>query len=196
MSETLRIAPTNATKQTAQDALGTIFSRGVATLVSPFFEDAYRQGLPACLRDIDIFARSKTVWTLSSLWTQRTRPQVTLKTAQTTDFNSAHTDHFFLQEEKNEERTTKTAQPTYPLNRIIARGRNKNGRATSKTKQTKPTVTHVPGLICHPCPRPFKFLRTPDGVTYYDALIAELDAFRATLRQWEAEARAAVGSTI
>jgi len=33
-------------------------------------------------------------------------------------------------------------------------------------------------------------------VTYYDALIAELDAFRATLRQWEAEARAAVGSTI
>src|SRR6266851_4353365 len=156
MSETLRIAPTNATKQTAQDALGTIFSRGVATLVSPFFEDAYRQGLPACLRDIDIFARSKTVWTLSSLWTQRTRPQVTLKTAQTTVFNSAHTDHFFLQEEKNEERTTKTAQPTYPLNRIIARGRNKNGRATSKTKQTRPTVTHVPGLICHPCPRPFK----------------------------------------
>jgi hypothetical protein len=52
-----------------------------------------------------MFARSKTVWTLSSLWTQRTRPQVTLKTAQTAVFNSAHTDHFFLQEEENNEET-------------------------------------------------------------------------------------------
>ena len=32
-----------------------------------------------------------------------------------------------------------------------------------------------------------EFLRTPEGIAYRDALIAELDAFRATLRQWEAE---------
>src|SRR5713226_2356198 len=113
MSETLRIAPTNATKQTAQDALGTIFSRGVATLVSPFFEDAYRQGLPACLRDIDIFAWSKTVWTLSSLWTQRTRPQVTLKTAQTTVFNKRPHRSLFLA--RREERRTNNKNSTTNL---------------------------------------------------------------------------------
>ena len=36
------------------------------------------------------------------------------------------------------------------------------------------------------------FLRTPDGVAYVEALIAELDLFRAVLRQWEADARAAL----
>jgi hypothetical protein len=39
------------------------------------------------------------------------------------------------------------------------------------------------------------FLGTADGLAYYDALIVELDAFRTTLRQWEAEARAAVASS-
>jgi hypothetical protein len=33
------------------------------------------------------------------------------------------------------------------------------------------------------------FLRTPEGVSYRDALLSELDAFRAVLRQWEANAR-------
>jgi hypothetical protein len=33
-----------------------------------------------------------------------------------------------------------------------------------------------------------EFLRTPDGVIYSDAVIAELDVFRATLRQWEKDA--------
>lgn len=36
------------------------------------------------------------------------------------------------------------------------------------------------------------FLRTPDGVAYNEALIDELDLFRETLREWEAEARAAL----
>lgn len=40
-----------------------------------------------------------------------------------------------------------------------------------------------------------KFLRSPEGITYRDALIAELDVFRATLRQWEADARAALSSS-
>ncbi|OFV97156.1 MAG: hypothetical protein A3H28_14685 [Acidobacteria bacterium RIFCSPLOWO2_02_FULL_61_28] len=35
-------------------------------------------------------------------------------------------------------------------------------------------------------------LRAPDGAAYVEALIAELDVFRAVLRQWEAEARAAL----
>src|SRR5438034_1099496 len=33
--------PAHATKTIAQDARGTMFSRGVATLVSPFFDQAY-----------------------------------------------------------------------------------------------------------------------------------------------------------
>jgi hypothetical protein len=53
--------------------------------------------------------------------------------------------------------TWKTADsfPQAPTPIIFLAGRNKNGRATSKTNQ--PTVTHVPGLICHPCPRPFRY---------------------------------------
>ncbi len=40
------------------------------------------------------------------------------------------------------------------------------------------------------------FLRTPEGLAYRDALIVELDAFRATLHQWEAEARAGLSSNV
>jgi len=43
------------------------------------------------------------VWTLPSLWTQRTRPQVTWKTAKSAVFHSVHTDHSFLEEEKRNE---------------------------------------------------------------------------------------------
>jgi hypothetical protein len=56
------------------------------------------------------FVRWKTVWTLPSLWTQRTRPQVTWKTAQTAVFHSAHTDHSFLQEEKEQRRILQVCQ--------------------------------------------------------------------------------------
>jgi hypothetical protein len=52
------------------------------------------------------FRTGKTVWTLPSLWTQRTRPQVTWKTAQTAVFHSVHTDHFFFARRKE---TTKNA---------------------------------------------------------------------------------------
>ena len=40
------------------------------------------------------------------------------------------------------------------------------------------------------------FLRTPEGIVYRDALISELDVFRAALRQWEADARAALPSDV
>ena len=48
---------------------------------------------------------SKRVWTLTSLWTHRTRPQVTLKTAKAAVFNSAHTHPLVLKKRKEEERT-------------------------------------------------------------------------------------------
>jgi hypothetical protein len=40
------------------------------------------------------------------------------------------------------------------------------------------------------------FLRTPEGIVYRDALISELDVFRAALRQWEVDARAALPSDV
>src|SRR5207244_2915748 len=52
---------------------------------------------------LEHFARCKTVWTLPSLWTQRTRPQVTWKTAKSAVFHSVHTDHFPYKKKKNNE---------------------------------------------------------------------------------------------
>jgi hypothetical protein len=62
-------------RKIAQDAPGTIFSRGVAPQVSPVstprnLEDGFRASTL-----FDKFGRWKTVWTLPSLWTHRTRPQ-------------------------------------------------------------------------------------------------------------------------
>src|SRR5919204_1895225 len=45
-------------------------------------------------------AATKTLLTLPSLWTQRTRPQGTWKTAKSAVFHSANSDHLFLKEEK------------------------------------------------------------------------------------------------
>ena len=39
---------------------------------------------------------AKRAWTLASLWTRRTRPEGTWKTAQNAVFHSAHTHHRFL----------------------------------------------------------------------------------------------------
>ena len=55
MSERVRIAGADATKKTAQDAPGTIFSRGGATLVSPLFEHAHPQRRLSCLNVIEDF---------------------------------------------------------------------------------------------------------------------------------------------
>ena len=55
MSERLRIAGADAAKNTAQDAPGTIFPRGVATLVSPLFEYAHPQRSFWCLNVIENF---------------------------------------------------------------------------------------------------------------------------------------------
>ena len=97
------IAGIDAKKQTAQDAPGTIFSRGSLPRYPPFrptrnLEDGFRASTV-----FETFGRWKTVWTLPSLWTHRTRPQVTWKTAKSAVFHSVHTDHSFLEEEKRNE---------------------------------------------------------------------------------------------
>src|SRR2546430_7075663 len=73
------------------------FSRGGwLLLVSRFFDHAYAHRRSARCEVIRPLRTENTVWTLPSLWTHRTRPQGTWKTAQTAVFHSAHTDHFFL----------------------------------------------------------------------------------------------------
>ena len=90
-------------KNIAQDAPRNYFLEGIATLVSPVsttrnFEVVF--GVSTLLENV---ARWKTVWTLPSLWTQRTRPQVTWKTVKSAVFHSVHTDHSFFEEEKRNE---------------------------------------------------------------------------------------------
>ena len=110
MSDILPIERPMRRNNIAQDAPGTIFSRGAATLVSPFFDHASPRRVFRASTLLEHFERWKTVWTLPSLWTQRTRPQGTWKTAQTAVFHSVHTDHFFLQEETEERRTLQVCQ--------------------------------------------------------------------------------------
>ena len=57
---------------------------------------------------IEVFynQRRRRAWTLPSLWTRRTRPQVTWKTAQNAVSHSAHTHYRF-----RERRTKKETQP-------------------------------------------------------------------------------------
>src|SRR6202158_5980319 len=80
------------------------FSRGGALPRYPPFrptrnlEDGFRASTV-----FETFGRWKTVWTLPSLWTHRTRPQVTWKTAKSAVFHSAHTEHVFFEEEKRNE---------------------------------------------------------------------------------------------
>src|SRR5688572_8439438 len=83
----------------AQDALGTIFSTGVATLVSPLSTSRILEGDCRASIVMENFGRWKTVWTLPSLWTHRTRPQGTWKTADS--FPQRPHRSFFLTEEKN-----------------------------------------------------------------------------------------------
>ena len=105
----MTIGQVDAMKQIAHDASGTIFSRGVATRVSPCYEQSSRQrGLSHGALSSQMFDAPKTtLLTLSSLWTQRTRPQGTWKTAKNAVFHSANSDHLFSEEEKNEERKDK-----------------------------------------------------------------------------------------
>jgi hypothetical protein len=84
----------------------------VATLVSPFFDHPYAPNDFRASPLLPKLAQWKTVWTLPSLWTHRTRPQGTWKTAQTAVFHSAHTDRVFLTKKKrNNEEHCKCANP-------------------------------------------------------------------------------------
>jgi hypothetical protein len=106
MSDTLP-PPAHATKKIAQDASGTIFSRGSLLWYPPFSTTRILKGIFRVSTLLENFARWKTVWTLTSLWTQRTRPQGTWKLQNS--FHSAHTDHPFYKRKKNNEECCKCA---------------------------------------------------------------------------------------
>jgi hypothetical protein len=92
MSDMRRIIRPMRRNNIAQDAPGTILSRGSLLWYPPRFDHAQPRRRFSRVNVIETFARWKTVWTL---W----------ETAQTAVFHSAHTDHPFLQEEKEQRRT-------------------------------------------------------------------------------------------
>ena len=104
MSDVLPINRPMQGNKTAQDGPGTIFSRGALLWYPLFRPQRIREGDCRASTRLEKFGPWKTVWTLPSLWTQRTRPQGTWKTAQTAVFHSAHTDHPFTRGK----RTTKS----------------------------------------------------------------------------------------
>jgi hypothetical protein len=95
MSDRLPINRPMQGNKTAQDAPRTIFSRGALLWYPPFSTQRTLEGDCRASTRLANFSQWKTVWTLPSLWTHRTRPQGTWKTAQTAVFHSAHTDQPF-----------------------------------------------------------------------------------------------------
>ena len=108
MSEASWIPRLITTTNTAQDASGaTIVSSGDLQ-VDPNSRSAMITAAFTVSIALTALTQSKRVWTLTSLWTHRTRPQVTLKTAKNAVFNSAHTHQLVLKRrKKDKERTTK-----------------------------------------------------------------------------------------
>ena len=110
MSEASWVRRLITTKHTAQDASGpTIVTSGDLQVDSNSDSAPITSALPVSTA-LTAFEQSKRVWTLTSLWTHRTRPQVTLKTAKNAVFNSAHTHQLVLRRrKKNKERDDQTA---------------------------------------------------------------------------------------
>jgi hypothetical protein len=90
-------------EKTVQDAPGAIFPRGVATWVSPLFELAPVTACSSGRQVLKLFARSKTMWTLTScgrkerahrIW--KSRKEREIPTAPTSIISSSS-------KEKNEE---------------------------------------------------------------------------------------------
>jgi len=81
VSEILRIAVLVATKKAAQDAPRATIGTSGDLQVLPIATSLMLTGDFNVSTSLIAFERLKRVWTLTSLWTHRTRPQVTWKTA-------------------------------------------------------------------------------------------------------------------
>jgi len=116
-----------------------------------------------------MFARSKTMWTLPSLWTQRTRPQGTWKTAKTA--GAASTDG-----STNRDLTSAAGRSDQQEARDVrARDQPHESDRAGPDEQRRPHVSHQYLLhtlgsgrlrdFCRPAPSPVKLCWTA-GATW------------------------------
>jgi hypothetical protein len=134
--------PTHARKENRSGCPRNDFLEGVATLVSAFFDHPYAPNDFRASPLLPKLAQWKTVWTLPSLWTHRTRPQGTWKTAQTAVFHSAHTDRVFLTKKKrNNEEHCKCANPIVSTEGFTPGNCAPNCALTSVYARRRPSLT-------------------------------------------------------
>ena len=112
MNEASLVSRLIAIKKTVQDASGTTIVTWGDHQVHPISSSLSPASLCTGSRFLTMPERSKRVWTLTSLWTHRTRPQVTLKTAKNAVFNSAHTHQLVLKRRKNKKEDKRTDDQT------------------------------------------------------------------------------------
>jgi hypothetical protein len=97
----LRVAASVATKKVAQDALRSTIETSGDLRVDPISSSLMLAWVLKVSTSLTAFERLKRVWTLPSLWTHRTRPQVTWKTE---DSFPQRPHPSFFSRKKNEER--------------------------------------------------------------------------------------------
>jgi hypothetical protein len=95
----LRIATPVATKKAAQDAPRATIGTSGDLQVHPISSSLLLVGVCTDSTSFTACERLKRVWTLTSLWTHRTRPQVTWKTADSFP-QRPHPSFFYLEEER------------------------------------------------------------------------------------------------
>ena len=100
--------PAHATKTIAQDARGTMFSRGVATLVSPFFDQAYPRRRLSRFNVIGKFRAVEDGMDAAVPVDAKNAPTRDLET--TKQFPQRPHRSSFLQEEKEQRRTLQVCQ--------------------------------------------------------------------------------------
>jgi hypothetical protein len=127
MRENLKIGHVDAITKTRQDGPGSIFSRGWLLGYSPFPGPRILKSIVQLETCGKLFEGTKTLLTLPSLWTQRTRPQGTWKLQNS--FHSANSDRRFSWKKKEERR--KTSQPTCPRNRIRSKPQSTDSMSAS-----------------------------------------------------------------
>ena len=123
MSETLRIVRADAKKKTAQDAPGTTIGTGGDLQVDPISGSRMINEVVSASTMIVTFREIKEGVDADVTVDAQNAPTATWKTADS--FPQAPTPIIFLGDrKKNEERTTKTAQPNCPPNRIRSKVRD------------------------------------------------------------------------
>ena len=118
MSDILPLTRPMRRNNIAQDAPGTIFSRGGATPVSPHFDDAQPRRRFSRVNVIRKFRAMEDGVDPAVPVDAQNASTSDLENCTNAVFHSAHTDHPFLQEEKEQRRTLQVC-PSDCLNRGV-----------------------------------------------------------------------------